>query len=477
MHRHSLVWLAIFIVIALMFLRLPQMSARQSTVLSTYGSLVEVDALAKQKYVERIAGERLVDGAIRGMLRELDPYSGYVSASELAAFERRSNGEYIGVGIEVGLDDGRLKVIAPVEGSPAARAGILAGDTILAVDGRNVKDHSAFDVEELLGGEPGTKVRLTVVHRGSEEPTTVDVVRGPVSLMTVRGARRERSGQWVFLIDEERRIGYIRVSSFLNNTVRAFDNALSQLTGGGMRGLVIDLRFNPGGIMPQAVAMVDRFVDRGVILTTVTRRKAVRRFPATKSGTLGDIPLVVLINGASASSSEIVAGALQALGRATVIGERSFGKGSVQELIELSEHRAAVKLTTAYYRLPDGRIIHRTDHNTTEGDWGVIPDIEVRLDADEVEAIRRSRERVDHSFGKGGRVEVGATPGDSSALNPSPSPEESGSATFGLSGRSGDGSALGAKDGAPTPAGSGVIVDRQLQSALERVRQILEQGG
>jgi len=443
MHRHSLVWLAIFIVIALMFLQLPQMTAKQHTVLSTYGPLVEVDALAKQKYVERIDGDRLVDGAIRGLLRQLDPYSGYIAESQLAAFKRRSDGEYIGIGIEVGMEAGRLTIIAPVEGSPAARAGILAGDVILAVDGHEIKDQSAFDVEELLGGRPGTTVRLRVRHPGAEEPTAMTVARGPVSLVTVRGFRRDKMGRWMYMIDPDHRIGYIRVSNFMNNTMRAFEEALQTLLAERVRGLIIDLRFDPGGVMPQAIAMVDRFVDQGVILSTVTRRKAVREYLATQVDTHRGIELAVLINGASASAAEIVAGSLQALDRAVLVGERSFGKGSVQELIHLSEHHAAIKLTTAYYRLPDGRIIHRARKGTDSGEWGVTPDIEIVLDQDEVHAIQASRRALD------------AACGDS---------------------RSTDETCEGAAANVATGDSQSqeIIIDRQLRGALEHLRRRLD---
>ena len=398
MHRHSLTWLVIFIVIALMFLRLPQMTAKQDTVLNTYSALEEVDALAKQKFVEHIDDNHLVDGAIRGLLRQLDPYSGYIPHGELAAFQRRRDGDYIGVGIEVGMKDGKLTVIAPIEGSPAAKAGVLAGDVILAIDGKDIEGCSVFDVEASLGGPPGTAVRLRVRHRGHEEPTAVTVVRGPVSLVAVRGFRRDASGAWDYMIDADQRIGYIRVSSFRNNTMRDFNAVLNQLTVQGVRGLVIDLRFDPGGVMQQAIAMVDRFVDQGLILSTVTRRKAVREYQATRRGTIAGVALAVLINGASASSSEIVAGSLQACRRALVVGERSFGKGSVQRLIHLTEHPAAIKLTTAYYRLPDGRIIHRTRKNVGSDEWGVIPDTTVVLDADEVRAIQASRRALDTAF-------------------------------------------------------------------------------
>lgn len=405
MHRNNLIWVAIFGVIALMFLRLPQMAAKQDAVLNTYSALVEVDALAKQRFVEPIEGDRLVDGAIRGMLLQLDPYSGYIAPGELPAFERRAAGDYIGVGIEVGVQDGKLTVIAPIEGSPAGKAGVLPGDVIVSINGQDTEGLSVFDVEELLGRSPDSTVRLRVQHEGQGEPVGLTIVPGPVSLLTVRGFRRDTSGRSEYMIDPAYRIGYIRVSHFLHNTLRDFDETLRDLANQRPDGLIVDLRFNPGGLMQQAVAMVDRFVDAGVILSTVTRRKAVQEYRATQQGTIGDVKLAVLINSASASAAEIVAGSLQAYDRALIVGERSFGKGSVQHLIYLTESKGAVKLTTAYYRLPDGRIIHRTKKNAHTNSWGVIPDIEVTLVDDEVRAIQESRRALDYAF-----AETASTP-------------------------------------------------------------------
>jgi len=199
------------------------------------------------------------------------------------------------------------------------------------------------------------------------------------------------------MIDRDASVGYIRVSNFRDNTMRDFDAALGELLDDGAVALILDLRFNPGGLMQQAVAMVDRFVEDGLILSTVTRRRAVDEYVAKREGTIENLKLVVLINGNSASAAEIVAGSLQARRRAVVVGERSFGKGSVQHLIHLVGHKAAVKLTVAYYRLPDGRIIHRTDKNAHTESWGVTPDVGIALDESEVAAIQESRRRVEMS--------------------------------------------------------------------------------
>ncbi len=398
MYRNSITWTAMFGVIALMFVKLPPMVAKQDSVLNTYSALVEVDALAKQRFVNAISDDRLVEGAIRGMMRQLDPYSGYISPEELPGFQRRNRGQYCGVGLEVGLRDGIISVIAPIEGSPAARAGVLAGDQLLSIGGRDVERLSTFEVEEMLIGAPDSSVALRYRRIGDAEPREVVLRREQVALHTVRGVKRLSDGSWDYWIDPVAGVGYIRVSNFRENTSAEFDAALAELRQKRLRALILDLRFNPGGFLQQAVAMADCFLSDGLIVSTVNRRSAIDEFRAHAGESDVDAHLVVLMNGGSASSSEIVAGALQARGRARVVGERSFGKGSVQHLIQLAGHKAAIKLTVAYYRLPDGRIIHRTENGrgiAESGDWGVRPDIEVILTPEENHAIQEARRVLD----------------------------------------------------------------------------------
>ncbi len=395
MGKSGLVWLSIFAVTALMFLQLPPMMAKQDSVFRTYSALVEVDALAKQRYVDRIKSDVLVDGAIRGMMFELDPYSGYIAPDELASFQRRSRGAFNGIGIELGFRHGKLVVIAPIEGGPAARAGMLAGDQLLTVNGIDLERRSVLDVEELLTGEEGTTVSISVLHPGYDEPHTLSITREHITLRTVRGFRRIGSNRWDYFIDRDDRIGYIRVSSFRATTMRQFDETLRELLLGGVRGIILDLRFDPGGLMNSAIAMADRFLSDGVILSTVNRQRAIRVYRATEPGSILNVPLVVLVNASSASSAEIVAGALQARDRAIVVGERSFGKGSVQHRIDLTGHGGAIKLTVAHYKLPDGRIIHRTPGNIDTNDWGILPDIVISLDENDTMGIQRARHALD----------------------------------------------------------------------------------
>jgi carboxyl-terminal processing protease len=211
----------------------------------------------------------------------------------------------------------------------------------------------------------------------------------------VRGFSRNESGSWRHDVDRTPNIAYIRISAFLENTTRDFEDALRSVHRSGAKALVLDLRFNPGGLMTEAVQVVDRFLHSGLIVATVSRRKAEQEYFATEDDFNTELELAVLINGASASASEIVAGALQDHGRAMVIGERSFGKGSVQRLIHLVESGGAVKLTTAYYRLPKGRFIHRNATDDASDAWGIVPDIEVSLSPEIAERIQTSRRELD----------------------------------------------------------------------------------
>ena len=439
MSTRNLALLAVFSVVVVMFLLLPPMVARQDSVLNTYRALVEVDALARQRFVDPIEGDRLVHGAIRGMMFQLDPYSGYIRPDELATFERRMAGEYIGIGADVGMRAGRATIIAPLEGSPAARGGVLAGDVILSIDGFDAEGLSVFDIEERFAGKPASPVHLRLLHPGDDQPTEFTILRGKVSIDTVRGFRRLPAGTWDYLIDPEHQIGYVRVSAFRENTMSAFKPLLRQLAGRGVRGLILDLRFNPGGLMEQGRAMVDCFVHQGLILSTVTRRQAVQEYLAYGPGTITDMELAVLINGGSGSSSEIVAGSLQDHQRAVIVGERSFGKGSVQHLIRLDSCEAAIKLTVAYYCLPNGRIIHRTAENEAGDSWGVLPDVRIALNDDEIEVIQESWRELD--------------------LAPGPRPP-------------GDGEAAHPENGAP-PTRRGISRDRQLDKALAILREKL----
>ncbi|MHC4067165.1 MAG: S41 family peptidase [Planctomycetota bacterium] len=395
MSKRNLLWLAVIAVIALGFYRLVVLASQQDSVYRTYAPLVEVDALIRQRFVEPIEDDPLVDGAIRGMMLKLDPYSGYIAPEELSAFRRRAAGKYIGIGIHLGIRDGRLTVIAPIEQSPAVAAGVQAGDVVLAIDGASTDGAGVADADHLLSGDPGSRVSVIVRHAADGQVETLHITRAPIRLHSVKGFRRAAHGHWDYLIDHEAGISYVRVSNFHENTITEFDRALEQIRSLGAAGLVLDLRFNPGGALRAAVAMVDRFVRRGLIVSTVTRHQAKDLYQARVEGTYPPVLLAVLINGSSASASEIVAGSLQDHGRAVIVGSRSFGKGVVQNVVELSEHNAAISLTVAHYRLPNGRIIHRTPRNVHTDEWGVQPDLVVEITEEQGLALLARRLEVD----------------------------------------------------------------------------------
>jgi len=397
MSKRNLVWLGVIAAIALGFYRLVLLASQQDSVYRTYAPLVEADALIRQKFVEPIEDDRLVEGAIRGMMLKLDPYSGYIGPEELTTFWRRASGKYIGIGVHLGVRDGQLTVIAPIEQSPAVSAGVQAGDVILAIDEVSSEGMGVADADHLLSGDPGSDVTLTVRHPRDGQVESLRITRGPINLWSVKGCRQVGPRQWDYLIDPEAGIAYIRVSNFRDNTMTEFDRALEQVRSLGAAGLIVDLRFNPGGSLKAAVAMVDRFVESGLILSTVTRHKAKDIYKAKPEGTIPPLPMAVLINEGSASASEIVAGSLQDHGRAVIVGTRSFGKGVVQNVLELTEHRAAISLTVAHYRLPNGRVIHKTPRNSPTDEWGVLPDLVVEIPPEQELAIQERRRQVDRA--------------------------------------------------------------------------------
>lgn len=395
MSHRGLVWLSIMVVIGTMLWQLPQFMSRQDSVYQTYAPLVEVDAYIRKQYVEPVRSARLLEGAIRGMMLELDPYSGYLTPSQYEAYLRRLSGETSGIGVSLGMQDHEIVVIAPIEGSPAAAAGIRTGDVVLSIDGVTMEGRSVFDAGEMLEGRPGTQVTVKLgtdngqIHHRQERVVTI--VRAAFRVPLVKGVARRADGTWDFWIDREARIGYMRISSFFEHLMPDYIAAVNELRSGGVRGLIIDLRFNPGGLLPEAVKFIDRFVSEGEIVSTVSRHQAVQHYPATESAPEGDLELVVMVNGASASCSEIVAGSLRDHGKAVVVGERSFGKGSVQHVIPLERSKAGMNLTVAHYRLPNGEMTHRTRDNQDTDEWGIIPDVVVPLDDSERETLLENR--------------------------------------------------------------------------------------
>ena len=329
------------------------------------------------RYLEDVDQQELLQGALEGMMGRLDDYSAYISPEMLVEFQEDLDKEFGGVGIEIVLDPEtkELTVASPLVGTPAYEAGILAGDKVRRIDGESTQGLSIQDAADRMRGKPGDPVTLTILHPGEEEPVDVEIVRAIIRVDTVLGDTRNDQGEWDYFLEGHDRVGYVRVNSFSEQTDKELRRALDWLVERDVQGLILDLRNDPGGMLGAAIRVCDLFVDSGVIVTTRRRDGRISQPPATatKRGTYSGFPMAVLVNSYSASASEIVAACLQDHGRAVVVGQRTFGKGTVQELIPLEAEQGILKLTTASYWRPSGKNIHRQSDADEDGDWGVKP--------------------------------------------------------------------------------------------------------
>jgi carboxyl-terminal processing protease len=325
-------------------------------------TLADVLERVKHDYVNPVDDHQLLQAAIRGMVSSLDPYSAYLDGEEYDEVKISSSGQYSGVGIEVSMEDEEVVVVAPFEGSPAAAAGIRSGDVIASIDGIPVNTTTLADTIGRMRGQEGTSVKIGILREGSAEPLQFTLKRSRVELRSVKTELLEPG------------MGYLRISQFSETTGDDVDTALKDLrkhNGSALKGLVLDLRNNPGGVLEAAVAVSDTFLDAGVIVTAKGRTPESKfEMDATPGDALNGAPIVILVNGGSASAAEIVAGALKDNHRATLMGRTTFGKGSVQTVVPLAGNRA-IKLTTSLYYTPSGiSINHR----------GIAPDIELERD-------------------------------------------------------------------------------------------------
>ena len=326
----------------------------------------------KNDYVVDVDDKELIENAIRGMLSGLDPHSAYLDAEQFTELQVGTTGQFGGLGIEVGMENGFVKVIAPIDDTPAQRAGVQAGDLIIRLDDTPVKGMTLNDAVKIMRGKPGSDIELTIVREGLDQPLKINITRDVIKVKSVR-ARLLEPG-----------FGYLRISQFQSKTAENMITAIEKLNKENeapLQGLVLDLRNNPGGVLNGAVAVSDAFLKKGMIVYTEGRIADSRlRFNATPDDVLDGAPMVVLVNQGSASASEIVAGALQDHKRAIIMGVKTFGKGSVQTILPLSSD-SALKLTTARYYTPSGKSIQAE---------GITPDIE--LESIEVAAIDRKFE-------------------------------------------------------------------------------------
>ena len=337
----------------------------------------EILARARQDYVVQIDEEEAMKAAIDGMLTSLDPHSGYLDPDDFQSMQVQTSGEYGGLGIEVTMEDGFVKVISPMDDTPASRAGLEPGDLITAINGQPIIGQTLNDAVKEMRGAAGTDIGITVMREG-EDPFDVTLTREVI---------QQKSVTWRM---EDNDIGYIRISTFNERTTLLLEEAFEGIageTGSRPQGLILDLRNNGGGLLDQAVSVSDKFLSGGEVVSTQGRRVSdMERYNARNGEVFKGVPMIVLINGGSASASEIVAGALQDRDRATVLGTLSFGKGSVQTVIPLGADRGAIRLTTARYYTPSGRSIQAL---------GIEPDVEIsaaRLTEEQLAQIKRMSE-------------------------------------------------------------------------------------
>jgi carboxyl-terminal processing protease len=322
-------------------------------------TFADVFGRIKADYVEEAQDKSLIENAIRGMLSGLDPHSAYLNEQEYRDLQVGTRGEFGGLGIEVGLEDGFVKVIAPIDDTPAQRAGVQAGDTIIRIDDKPVKGLSLNDAVKLMRGEPGTKIQLTILRGTDQKPFDLTIERAVIQVASVKSRTLEPG------------FGYVRLANFQGPTTEDMLKAIEELkraNDGVLNGLVLDLRNNPGGVLNGAVGVSDAFLTGGLIVYTQGRVKDSKmQFKAGPDDVLAGAPIIVLVNGGSASASEIVAGALQDHKRAVIMGTQTFGKGSVQTIVPIDD-TSALKLTTARYYTPSGRSIQAQ---------GIAPDIKL----------------------------------------------------------------------------------------------------
>ncbi len=358
------------ILFAALLIQLPMAIAERTSVYSWFEPIQDVRYVLMERFVTEPNEEDMQKAMIDAMIETLDdPYTQYIPPADIADFNKDLRGTYAGIGAEVNIIDGYLTIVTPMEDSPALRAGIMAGDVVLEIEGVSTFEVPVTECVKLLTGKPGTMVTLRVRHLDESE-VDIAVERANIVTRTVRGLRREGEG-WSYCVDDELGLHYVRVSQFNAATSSELAAVLNELHADGLNGLILDLRDNPGGGLDTAVAMADMFLADGTIVSVRPRSGKENAAKADAKGTLPDFPMMVMVNGRSASASEIVAGALKQNGRAKILGTRSFGKGSVQEVRTLPYGRGTLKFTTAHYYLPSGRNLNRQTDSET---WGVDPD-------------------------------------------------------------------------------------------------------
>jgi len=371
-------------------------------ILNSLGPLAEAREYIHDRFVVEVEDQELIDAALRGMADALDDENTqYLSAKELSYFEEHVGGHFTGIGAEIDIHEDRLRIVAPLDDSPAWKSGVMPGDIVLEIEGKDTLGIDVFEAMRQLKGEAGTSVTIKVRHRdGTVQDITIK--RQTIQVASVRGYRRNPGNGYDYMIDPQEKIAYVRLTQFGETSLKEVEVRLTKLKDEGMRALILDLRDNGGGLLEGAVGISDMFLEGGKkIVSTKGRGEAEEWIRSSNKTLLPDLPLVILINENSASASEIVAGAMIDNGRALLVGTRTFGKGSVQQLLPLAGGTSAIKLTTAYWYLPSGQMIHRREGAEQ---WGVDPSpgSYVPMDADQVRAmlLKRRESEVDDPYQK-----------------------------------------------------------------------------
>lgn len=363
---------------------------------SMFNTFVTAMSEIREKHLYPTDERKLFEGAMHGMVNQLDPYSGYAGEDETREFNESLNQEFGGIGIEVSWDEKTksLVVLSPIVGTPAYEKGMMSGDRILKINDESTEGFTLHDAVKRLRGKPGESVRITVAREGEEQPRELTITRAKINVDTVLGDRRRPDGSWSYVLEQAPEFGYMRITQFGKETADEVQRALEQLRQANIKGLIIDLRGDPGGLLTAATQICDQFVKEGVIVSVRDREQREReKYLATGDAPYTDWPIVVLVNHFSASASEIVAACLQDHGRAIVVGERTWGKGTVQTPIELEDGKSLLRLTIAGFWRPSGTNIHRGPKDTDGDVWGVSPSPGYEVKLDDKQAIEIAKQR------------------------------------------------------------------------------------
>jgi len=427
------------------------------------GALAEALGQISRYYVEPVDDRRLFEGAMQGMVQQLDPYSAYIGPQELSEFQETLEQQFGGVGIivEINPQTQRLTVLSPLVGTPAYEAGMRAGDTVLAIDGESTEGFSLEDAVRRMRGPPDTPVRLEIMHKGEQQSIQLTLTRAIIHVDSVLGDTHNPDGSWSYVLEQDLRIGYIRIINFGDATAGELRRTLGDLAG-RVEAVILDLRGNAGGLLTAAVETSDMFLEGGAIVSTRGRSHHRGKQYSAQTGNEvlpADLPLAILVDRYTASASEILTACLQDHGRAVVVGQRTWGKGTVQNVLSLESGNSALKLTTATYWRPSGTNIHRSRNATEEDDWGVRPDPGFEVVLDDKEFARLMTYRRQRDFAADPVPPTPSTPAEDPAAGA-------------------DSLTIGPPDEPPPEAGAepsepGPLVDRQLQRAVEYLQQEL----